>query len=800
MEQAKSNKIYKYKNRVIIRTLLAIFTIAMVVFGSLLAYVLAMVGTDEIFSQGSGQSTLSYQNLVDAEVQMVRNSLDARRQFETNGEFDADKTIDIMNPEETDVNKQNKNTTFTVEDITTMSRNDVFSGIEDISDNVVPFFTGQAENYSNFEGKETYELSNAASGEVVSSEVAPGSKQQMGELLDRMNALALETPVSDKPLMEYVQNNSDNVTSLVVFHALNNLRGMMREYDESAAKSSAIGTNLRYYIKDNENGEVVTNSEWKSLAEAKQSAKANGLLIECKRDATGCVVGKGSTAGFDSAKQEIKQRPIISKSEEVVITVDENYPVEDQLSEFIYGYNHLKPYFEPFLVWVILSLIGLVVCFILATVTTGQDEKEGVVRLNIFDRIPTEIGAGIVCLLGIINIAIITEAYDNVSNGAGHVIISLLYVIGLLTTCALIATWGYLSLTRRIKAKDLWKNSLCRRIFSTLRSIYYAGKMSVRLVISFVVFALAHVFFVVTLGVPGVIILLTADAIILVHLLKEVNERQKIKDGLETIAAGNLDYKLDTTNLQQDNKEIAEAANKIADGLQNAVEKSMKNERMRSELITNVSHDIKTPLTSIINYVDLLKREDIQNPQVKGYIDILDAKSQRLKHLTEDLVEASKVSSGNVELHMDNLFVQELLQQAEGEVSEELKARNLELVSSLTAEPAIIKADGRQMWRIFENLLNNIAKYALEGTRVYIDLTKENKKATLMFKNMSQEALNINADELTERFVRGDISRTTEGSGLGLSIAKSLTELQGGEFEIYLDGDLFKVTLTFDTV
>ena len=787
MEQTKTSKIYNYKNRVIIRILLAMFTISAIVFGSMGVYVLSMVGTEEIFSQGSAQSTHSYQRLVSEEVRMVRESLEARRPFETNGELDYEKTIDIMNLQATDKNQQNKDTTFTVKDLTNMNSNGVFSEIENVS-NLFISQEGRIEVSVEFTGEEGYE-----NGE------ASGNDQRMSEIIKWLGTERLATPISGKPLTEYVQDNKEGITALNIFEALYEVKNMMYLYDDFGSRSSSAGTNLCYYIKDNENDEVVTNTEWKDLAQAEAGAKINGISLECKRGANGCFIGKNSTAGFNEAKQELKQTPLTSKSEEVVITLDKTYPLDDHISRFIYSYNHLKPHFVPFLVLAILSLIGFVVCFVLATITTGQSEKKGAVCLNIFDKIPTEIGAAIVCVLGLIALGTNVGIYDMVTNGSSNNVANIIYMIAMLMTAMLIATWGYLSLVRRIKAKDLWKNSLFRRIFALVRKAYRTGEMNVRFVIAFITFVLANIFLTV-LGIPGLILLLIFDVAILVKLLGEVAQRQAIKDGLDTIAAGNLDYKLDTNNLQQDNQEMANSVNKIADGMQSAVEKSMKNERMRSELITNVSHDIKTPLTSIINYVDLLKREDIKNPQVKGYIDILDAKSQRLKHLTEDLVEASKVSSGNIELHMDNLFVQELLQQAEGEFSEKLKERKLELVSSLAAEPVIIKADGRQLWRIFENLLNNIAKYALEGTRVYVDLTKEDKRAVLMFKNMSQEALNINADELTERFVRGDISRTTEGSGLGLSIAKSLTELQGGKFDIYLDGDLFKVTLTFGTV
>ena len=223
----------------------------------------------------------------------------------------------------------------------------------------------------------------------------------------------------------------------------------------------------------------------------------------------------------------------------------------------------------------------------------------------------------------------------------------------------------------------------------------------------------------------------------------------------------------------------------------------MKNERMKTELITNVSHDIKTPLTSIINYIDLLKREHPTDPKICGYLDILEEKAQRLKNLTEDVVEASKASTGNISLEMADLNFVELVHQVIGEFEEKFREKNLTLMVHFEDEEAIICADGRRLWRVLENVFGNVAKYAMENTRVYAEMKVEKPAVTFSLKNISAQPLNISADELTERFIRGDVSRNTEGSGLGLSIAKSLTELQGGEFRLYLDGDLFKVTIVF---
>ena len=276
--------------------------------------------------------------------------------------------------------------------------------------------------------------------------------------------------------------------------------------------------------------------------------------------------------------------------------------------------------------------------------------------------------------------------------------------------------------------------------------------------------------------------------------------KDRIKKGIEQIASGDLDYQIELKGLRGKNLEIAEKVNNIGSGLNRAVEENMKSERLKTDLITNVSHDIKTPLTSIINYVDLLKRENLQDEKVQGYLAILEAKAQRLKILTEDVVEASKVSSGNIKLEFMNVDLVEMIQQTEGEFEEKFAARNLSVITSLPDQPAVIRVDGRRLWRVLENIYGNAAKYAMPGTRVYADLGVGEETVLFSLKNISEQQLNISADELTERFIRGDLSRSTEGSGLGLSIAQSLMKMLGGTMQLYLDGDLFKVELEFPRV
>ena len=291
---------------------------------------------------------------------------------------------------------------------------------------------------------------------------------------------------------------------------------------------------------------------------------------------------------------------------------------------------------------------------------------------------------------------------------------------------------------------------------------------------------------------PGILI----NLIVLLGLCWWSASFWRVRKGTEVIAAGNLNHQIETAHLPWDLKRHAEALNNISGGLTNAVNEQMKSERFKAELITNVSHDLKTPLTSIINYVNLLKTTEQTDAAAREYIDVLDRKSQRLKKLTEDLVEASKASTGSLTVNREKIGMAQLLDQALGEYEERLESKHLTVVPTVPEGESYVYADGRHVWRVLDNLLSNCAKYALEGTRVYIEIARGKGSVSLSVKNISREPLNVPPERLLERFVRGEESRTTEGSGLGLSIAKSLTELQGGTFQLVVDGDLFKAIVT----
>ncbi len=297
------------------------------------------------------------------------------------------------------------------------------------------------------------------------------------------------------------------------------------------------------------------------------------------------------------------------------------------------------------------------------------------------------------------------------------------------------------------------------------------------------------------IGIMGLISLNGWTFIRIFRISKQANE---VKQGVLRIRSGDSNYRIFSAGMTEELKLIAETINGIGDGIHAAVEKQMKSERMKTELITNVSHDIKTPVTSIVSYARLLCETDLDQKQ-REYASVIDRQSMRLKKLTEDIVEASKASSGSLEVHLSPVDICELARQAAGEYEERFAKADLEFVCVIPDEKRYVMADGRYLWRVIDNLLANAFKYSAKGTRVYFLETSDTEYESISVKNISKKMLNIPAEELLERFARGDESRNEEGSGLGLSIAKSLTELQHGKLNLMIDGDLFKATASFQT-
>ena len=364
----------------------------------------------------------------------------------------------------------------------------------------------------------------------------------------------------------------------------------------------------------------------------------------------------------------------------------------------------------------------------------------------------------------------------------------------------------------RIKMKTIFSRTIigwiCNKLYRVVKGIWEFAVTHTNIVLRMgILFAAICFVELLLLGIAinngglGIIFLfLIEKAILFVVILVIAVWLQKLKEAGKHVAAGDLNYKINTDHMLFDFKEHGENLNSIGEGLSFAVEERMKSERFKTELITNVSHDIKTPLTSIINYVDLLQKGGVDEETKREYLEVLERQSARLKKLLEDLLEASKASTGNLTVTFETLEAGVFLVQTVGEFEAKTKAQRLELIIKKPEEPIYIRADGRHFWRVIDNLMNNVCKYAQPDTRVYINLEATEKEVCITFRNTSRYELNITSEELMERFVRGDSSRNTEGSGLGLSIAKSLMELMHGKFELIVDGDLFKVVLRFERV
>ncbi len=454
----------------------------------------------------------------------------------------------------------------------------------------------------------------------------------------------------------------------------------------------------------------------------------------------------------------------------------------------------------------IISLILFIFTFCFLCASCGR-RSDGSILLNRFDKIPFDIVVFINFILTFFLIDI-TETYRRNADYAYYVLFSASAVILYFSLIS-----AFLSMVTRIKKKTIIKNNVIyivlafiyKRIKKLFSFLWYIIKNLT--IVKKTVLGLAAVVTAVFLaGIMGMgfyssglfaFLLLIIIALMMIFAVYISICLQKIKMGGELMSQGNFENKINSEKMLPDFVEFCGYLNNINSAVQNAVEEKIRSERLKTELITNVSHDIKTPLTSIINYVDLIKKENVENEKVTEYISVLDRQSARLKKLIEDLVEASKASTGNLSVELTKCEPAVLLTQTLGEFDEKLKNAGLTPVISYPENPLYIMADGRHLWRVFENLTANICKYSLSGTRVYLEIYEDSDNVCITFKNISKNELNISGEELTERFVRGDSSRNTEGSGLGLSIAKNLTDLQGGKLCIDIDGDLFKATVIF---
>ena len=589
---------------------------------------------------------------------------------------------------------------------------------------------------------------------------------------------------------------------------------------DSAKKQLSYINNMKYIAINKDTNEVYSNTDYKSIEDFKKNIKGE------------CDVELSSNNDVISYTKQIKDKTFkkLNVNKElrdvlnynlydfdVCISINqnfENYGYYDKVSQIKEGFDIEVIYFKIIIVSSIISLILFIVSISIYKKMKCEVLDRNSFYLKFYKTIPLEIYiiVGILLLyslIGIIKTGYSVYYYYNVLD---HLVYTFICIFGLFTI--------YYILRKELKSFDkpieILKTSLIVRVLILGKKIFKdTNKVtkSVPLAKRIIILAMLSVgvgtigWFIgflfgstLLLFLFGPILSLTIVVLYVYYLIKKLAYLSYIMEGTERIKGGDIHYKLDI--IGDDNfSNLAENINNIGEGLDKAIYNQLKSERLKSELITNVSHDLKTPLTSIINYIELIKKEeDIKPEHIKDYVNVLDSKSKRLKVLIEDLFEASKASSGNLELNMEKIDITQLLRQAIGEMEEKLSKANLDLKLRVPEEKTYIMADGKKLYRVLENLLSNISKYSLNNTRVYIDIIEEDDKVKLTMKNISSYELNFDPEEIMERFKRADESRNTEGSGLGLAIARDLVNAQGGRFEIDIDGDLFKSVVEFNLI
>ncbi|AGL00285.1 sensor histidine kinase [Desulfoscipio gibsoniae] len=542
-------------------------------------------------------------------------------------------------------------------------------------------------------------------------------------------------------------------------------------------KKLTESVNFAYYLKNTSTGEAVTN------------IKSGDALALIQKQPSDVYYNQGTFESNFLISTDIMQM-LEGTQYEVYAAVIEPLKPGDVFYDDFMSYSEIKALSNNVTILLIASIILTILAFIYLVMVTGRREPGGEINLSFIDRLYTDVYTMVVFFAALISIAIVAQ-------------ISYLFPVELIVMAlifgidVLIGLSYVLSMIRQIKCGQLFRNTLIYKILD----LCFNGKTfkSWALLLLLGYGLVNGILFAITAasGDGGFFIFLFLiipfNVAAIYFAAKALLSLSQIMEAVKEISAGNLDYALDNSKISVAFADFTKDIQSIQGGLKTAVAEAVKGERMKTDLIANVSHDLKTPLTSVINYVDLLKQEDLDNEKANQYLCILEEKSARLKQLIEDLIEASKASSGNLAVSAEKVDLHELVMQACGEYEEKIKKAELDV--HISADKTLISADGKHMWRIVENLLSNVVKYSLPHTRVYINVAESHPYGVLIVKNISANPLDIPPEQLTERFVRGDVSRTTEGSGLGLSIAQSLTNIQGGRFKIEIDGDLFKVTV-----
>ena len=473
------------------------------------------------------------------------------------------------------------------------------------------------------------------------------------------------------------------------------------------------------------------------------------------------------------------------------LTADDGFSSKAQTMKELYGARKTVPIITA------VAVVLMLTTFIYLLCAVGRKKGEAEPVVGGLHRVPFDLLSAVAAPLAVLCLAITWNfGYSTLERGIGFTLgVTLLYSLFLFYA---------MTFTLRCKVHNLWSGLLVCRMYRWIKSkwllVYHNLNFlwkSIVVVSGFAVLTVLVGTFCILVYDTSVVIffwfyMLIAFLALLALAIGFHLQYRRIQEGIERVGTGDGRTQIDLNGLYGEMRQQAVYLNQIQASVQTAVEKQLKSERLKTELITNVSHDIKTPLTSIVNYVDLLKKQEVQDETAKEYIEVLDRQAARLKKLIEDLLEASKASTGNIAVSMVPLDETELVKQVAGEYSDRLRDKGLELVLNLPEHEMPVLADGQLLWRVFDNLLNNALKYSQPGTRVYLDLQEDQGSVAVTLRNISAYALHISGEELMERFVRGDSSRHTEGSGLGLSIARSLMDLMNGSFSITIDGDLFK--------
>ena len=630
------------------------------------------------------------------------------------------------------------------------------------------------------------------------------SEEEIGsELLQSISRFETILPVSGTSLADTARMSTNPGIAMMEYarslcETSLDIEERYEEYSmsEEPENLSDAPSNILYYVENTSSRRHYSNMGVNSAAAAVSyvNQQENMVFLFEGERRFNIMVANTEHVLNERTSEWFMQTSFLGSGEQVVIGVDPEYPIGDELRSTWQRYQKREPVLILGITVVIFCLVLILLLLIVTVMVNGKDVPGGVVNLLAFEQVPTEIAAGI-CLIGIIGWFMLGRRWLGSQSLSPRRELTGYFVLTMVEyeLCLL----AFLSLLRRFFGGNLWTNSVSYYVILGTRQVYQARKSAQRLLILYIGFVILNMLSLAVGGWPGLVMAMVLNLAALLYLMRDVTGNQNVREGLMQISKGRLDYRINTEALTGESREMGTAVNEMGDGLQKAVESMIQGERLKAELITNLSHDLKTPLTSIINYVDLLKRRNLEDEKAREYLEVLDTKTQRLRQLTEDLVEVSKISSGNIELHPQDLELREFIRQACGEYEDRLEERSLRLKFELGEKQVWVYADGARLWRVVENLLGNIIKYAKENTDVYVRLLLEDGWAKVCFRNQSAVEITASAASLKERFGRGDQSRGTEGFGLGLSIADSLTSLMGGQFDVIVDRTQFEAVMAF---